>query len=370
MCFICREEVHEKDHQHKYSCARKNKSSLSKDEVKYRQLCFEHNLDPGETGKLFQERYVEKKWSLPDFKQALGLSFKTTKFFLDWHDIETRTISESKCTERYQRKFHQTCREKYGEDITNPSQAEEVKEAKRQSFLEHYGVDNIFKVDGFREWVHEKMMEKYGKGSVPDLHGNADWWGWNSMSEEEKEQRSEYQAEKMRQWWADLSEEEKKYEIDKRIEGLKNSSKKLPSPSGLEFRLSDVFNDHGIEHDHQFWVNQKSYDFRIREYDWSCLIEVQGEYWHADPKDYEEDEEIEFGPNDVRQVSDIWRNDLEKLKNAAAYGYTVTYLWEREIRNSNDEELIGIAQERIREVVDGDGSGKKHHEGFGQLEAL
>jgi len=69
-----------------------------------------------------------------------------------------------KCAVRnkeYQKKFKQTSIEKYG--VENPSQCDQIKDKKKQTFLKHYKVDNIFKATEFKEQQIQNNLNKYGK---------------------------------------------------------------------------------------------------------------------------------------------------------------------------------------------------------------
>src|SRR5690606_37451284 len=56
------------------------------------------------------------------------------------------------------------------------------------------------------------------------------------------------------------------------------------------------------------------------------VIEVQGTYWHADPRFYDEKD-----LNDI-QKSNL-KNDQEKYKVYKENGYDVLYVWEYDIEN-------------------------------------
>ena len=65
-----------------------------------------------------------------------------------------------------------------------------------------------------------------------------------------------------------------------------------------------------------------------------CIIEFNGDYWHANPEIYSEHDEI-------RNVSarDIWAKDEKKLEIARKSGYRVYVVWEKDYR-SNKEKTI------------------------------
>lgn len=61
------------------------------------------------------------------------------------------------------------------------------------------------------------------------------------------------------------------------------------------------------------------YDIKHKD----CIIEFNGDYWHANPKIYNEADEIRGS-----SVKDIWNFDLEKINLAKNSGYRVMIIWE------------------------------------------
>ena len=58
------------------------------------------------------------------------------------HEEETNLQKYGKTRWNNREKSKETCQQKYGENITNPSQLQEVKEKKKETMQLHYGVDN------------------------------------------------------------------------------------------------------------------------------------------------------------------------------------------------------------------------------------
>ena len=55
----------------------------------------------------------------------------------------------------------------------------------------------------------------------------------------------------------------------------------------------------------------------------NCIIEFNGDYWHANPKDYKENDIIRG-----RKVKDIWNFESKKLKLANDLGFSILVVWE------------------------------------------
>lgn len=68
---------------------------------------------------------------------------------------------------------------------------------------------------------------------------------------------------------------------------------------------------------------------------YKLIIEVHGDYWHANPNKYKK-EDIIYGPWKNYTAQDKWNYDVKRLKYAKKKGYNVLVLWEEEINNNID----------------------------------
>ena len=86
-----------------------------------------------------------------------------------------------------------------------------------------------------------------------------------------------------------------------------------------------------------FWIAGGQFDFRIG----NILLEIQGDFWHANPKFYKESYELSFPGNIKIKAKDLWEKDYRKKVLAESRGYTLLYIWENDIKNcKNLKELI------------------------------
>lgn len=76
------------------------------------------------------------------------------------------------------------------------------------------------------------------------------------------------------------------------------------------------------------------YDFKIK----NTILELNGDYYHANPKIYEAEDEIIIHHIKYK-VKDIWKYDLNKRILAENNGFKVVYLWERDIIKFKDDVL-------------------------------
>jgi hypothetical protein len=61
----------------------------------------------------------------------------------------------------------------------------------------------------------------------------------------------------------------------------------------------------------------------------NCIIEFNGDYWHANPKQYNETDHIRG-----KLVKDIWNFDAKKIHLAKNLGYKVLVIWESDYINN------------------------------------
>lgn len=97
---------------------------------------------------------------------------------------------------------------------------------------------------------------------------------------------------------------------------------------------------HGIEHNYAAIMGDGKrnfqFDFIIRHR--RILVEVQGDYWHGNPKFYNEG-----GTEGKRMLNYIQKldqaNDKIKERFALEHNFTLIYIWEDEIKNKNFSKL-------------------------------
>lgn len=324
-CFICGGHIKKKGRSHLKRCAGRHKLNMSAEEIKLNFLLA--NSQTPISRKLLHKLYVDQKQSIRELGEVFGLGYYDICFIVEQMGIRLRNIKQSNSTIRGKNLRKETCLQRHG--IENPSQARSVKEKKKQTFLENYGVDNVWKWCGYQELRDAGMLAKYGQRSVPNLYGNADFWGWKNLSEEEKSKRS---RDRYWRWWNSLSEEEKRKYLQTRsilmLDGGFSSS--------LEIRIKQILIRRKIPHIWQYWIDSKSYDFKILEA--NLILEIQGDFWHANPHLYRPDDMLHF-PEGHTEAEDVWKRDQKKRELAEKHGYFVFYIWESDIKQMNDSEL-------------------------------
>jgi len=221
------------------------------------------------------------------------VSLKAVFNRLKKYGINIRNISASKKMPLAKEKQEKTLLEKYG--VKNSFQCE----ATAKTLKEKYGVENIFQVEEIKNKSKKTMIEKYG---VEKFSG---WWG-----------KTEKQKEK----------------IVKKI--FKNGFYR----SSYELDLENILNKLNIEFKAQLFIGKNSYDFSIKKK--KILIEVNGDFWHANPKLYKIGDILPY-PGGSLKAEYIWERDVRKKEYAERRGYKIFYIWENDIKNGlNLEEFI------------------------------
>jgi G:T-mismatch repair DNA endonuclease (very short patch repair protein) len=335
-CFVCKKEFGAS--RHIYACAKKHGLSLDKQEIKYKQIC--HTTEFDFTSDYMHQKYTLEEWSLPDFKKTHGLPYKSTMFLLDFFHVPKRSIGQATLSSRTRDKYKKTCVEKYG--VENASQSNIVKRKKEETFKEHYGTNNIWKSKAYYRWLHQHMMEKFGKKSLPNRYGGMSNW-WKLQTKEYRKAVGKQLRMNYLKWYDSLTDEQRIIHNQSKAHEIVSRN-----TSSLESRVSALFSKMGIPFIHQFWVNCKSYDFRIQGT--RSLLEINGDFWHANPSIYLPDDLLSH-PEGKKPASAIWEKDQKKKENAERYGYKVVVLWESEMKVS-DEELLVMLTEILNNAID------------------
>lgn len=215
------------------------------------------------------------------------------------------------------------------EGITNVFQREEVKKKTIETNLLKYGVEYLSQKEEF------KINEKYCISKYGEIEGA------NKYKEicynRGKSTRLEYFINKFG-------------EIDGTIKYLERRKNFICSKNGCISKLSVIFSDMlkslNIKFETEFSISYngsyKKYDFKIG----NNLIELNGEFWHANPKKYHSDDILSF-PGGKVIAKDIWNKDKIKKNIAINNGYNILYFWENEINNVNELKKIKL---KIKEL--------------------
>jgi G:T-mismatch repair DNA endonuclease (very short patch repair protein) len=290
-----------------------------------------------------------------------GIPHKSLSLLLKLNNVKLKSLSEVSKQKSVREKYISTCLNKYG--VSNVSKYNEVKEKKKETFIENYGVDNIFKNLEFKESLNDLMINKYGIKRLTNPLKISD--AWLNKTEVEKK----LIVEKVKLTKSNWSDNRKSEIINKMLEtksnwsdderfinnsNISNALKKIWSNlsddefnkrmirlhknfiSKLEIRVRDALNRMNISFTPQFPLNNLIYDIKIDNT--NILIEVNGDFWHGNPRKYKSTDILPFPKKEVI-VESLWKKDEKKLNIALKNGYKLLPLWEMDIKPLNDIEL-------------------------------
>lgn len=205
----------------------------------------------------------------------------------------------------------------YGGTGNALSAGSSILERRNNTIIEKYGVSNIYASDWFSQHVtnnEQFWLDRHGMTRKEVWH-KAGLTIWNSYSEEERTRR--------------IKNANNKMFLRERTKSCTISTLEKEALDVLE-ELYDIIR--------QKWISGNSI---VRCYDayilnTKILIEINGDYWHANPKIYKSGDIINFPGNNHMIVDEIWAKDRFKKELAESYGYKIIVFWESEIKQTTD----------------------------------
>ena len=104
-------------------------------------------------------------------------------------------------------------------------------------------------------------------------------------------------------------------------------------------RLLDNGDIRCIENEHMIYDNQHTFAYDYTNLTKMKIIEFNGNFWHANPLEYYDENEILY---EGKSVKNIWERDRIKLELAKTKGFDVMIVWEYEWDNNSTEIFSNI----------------------------
>lgn len=232
----------------------------------------------------------ENLYSLPDLKNKYGLCYKHLGWILNYKNIYIRNISESQ-KQITVNKIKNTLQQKYGDGIINPGQIPEVKEKVKQTFLKHYGVDNIWKTKEYAEFTSKR--------------------------------------------WAT-------YNKEKKLELIHKWTKQEGRISKIENKIVNILNELNIPIETQFKFPKYFHKYDILLKGTNIIIEIQGDFWHANPNKFKATDQLNFPGGQIYIAEQLWKKDLQHIHYAESQNYKVIQIWESDINKHEKQQDLNI----------------------------
>ena len=325
-CPICNSEIiflPQRISSHLKSCAKK--VSLPYKEVRKQFLI--KNWPEFSTKELFLKAY--NIYSIPDFQKQFGLNDPGE--FCEIYNIPKRTIQEAnKANGIGQSKIKKVVKKKYGVDNVL-SKNSPFYEKRNNTVKESYGVDNIFQSEEIKNKIFSDDLYLIRYGMT----------------------RRELRSKTAKEVWQRLSDDEKQQWLSKSIHkesSLKNINKRSFNQSSYELKILNILSQSQFSFKSQFIIRKTknsfyAYDFII--YDLNLILEINSDYWHANPSIYKADDLIQY-PGHQLLASEVWKKDLDKKKLAISKGYNIIYIWSKDIKAINSlEDLLTFIHQNL-----------------------
>ncbi len=110
--------------------------------------------------------------------------------------------------------------------------------------------------------------------------------------------------------------------------------------SSLERNFCKLLSELNIKYEQQFKLDGSYFDFYIQ--DNNLLIEINGDYWHGNPKVYKKTR-VKF----ISKRIEIERQ-REKKKKSRKNGYKILFLWERDLKTKLEKKLSKKIKEYLK----------------------
>jgi len=85
----------------------------------------------------------------------------------------------------------------------------------------------------------------------------------------------------------------------------------------------------------------------------SLIVEINGDYVHANPSIYEEDEQIRLRGSSYL-ARDKWKSDRKKIETLKSIGYDVIVIWESDDLQERLEEISEALQDNDETTTTGE----------------
>jgi len=137
----------------------------------------------------------------------------------------------------------------------------------------------------------------------------------------------------LKDYWENISDEKLK-------EVIKKASKTRESHcyyhSSLEVRFCSILESLNISFTRQYHINKNRHPYDFHLCDSKIIIEINGNFWHANPLYYQGNDIIKY-PGGKKAAKEVWERDKKFIDWAEKNGYRVIVIWEDDFKKTDDE---------------------------------
>jgi len=300
-CKLYKEYKLKEEKEFKYICVCNKKFETLNSLKAHRAKCKKYREIVNEERKILTKDFLYQNLIINDFTASHIVRLFNFKYTYACNlislakkfGIKTKTISESKKNKITKDKYEQTCLKKYG-DKNVLGKNSFIYEKRNKTIKEKYNVNNVFQLESVKEKLKNTLLKKYGVTSpvyIKDRYKNC-----GRKSKEHKK------IENL------LNELNILYESEKVMDFYKN---------GYNPRPDIIISDKNL------------------------IIEIYGNYFHADPSIYKNNDIINRWHGPMKAI-DIRKKDEERINQIKEFGYNVEILWCSDIKNIKKEDIWNI----------------------------
>lgn len=318
-----------------------------------------HHLKNCQKYKEFLDTNLEELLKL--YKDGYSVVELAEKYHILYHQIQKiikdsgtplRNIKDACTTKRRKERYKKTCLEHFGQPH-NFCKESESRKAWEKRLLDEEGIVNVFQRKEVKEKIVDSLIKHYGLNYKQVCNSKEYYinkWIQDGATSEEAQARYE------RMCFLKGEANTKQHYINKygEIDGLekwKEHVKKLRPNfqissqstyiSSLNINFYQLLVENNIDFEVEYCLTSSDgharyFDFKVDNY----LIELNGDFWHANPKIYAENDIINLPGSDGVLAKSLWEKDAQKLQLAQQNGFTVITLWECDLNDSKKLEKI------------------------------
>ncbi len=137
--------------------------------------------------------------------------------------------------------------------------------------------------------------------------------------------------------------EERQRKNRERFLGIHRKQCHKRMPKSTEGRMAKILDAAGMQYLRKFCIKHPGGTWRLYDFliEGTLIIEMQGNYYHANPKMYDPGDEIVVART-RRQAKDIWQYDADKERLGKELGYEYLVVWEDDFVAMTDDNVLKI----------------------------
>lgn len=181
-------------------------------------------------------------------------------------------------------------------------------------------LETVMKTDAYKTSLSQSM-KKYAQSDAGKRHHS------------NKPVTARMKMSNFQRWAEDFGMDEAiRHQLDWQSKNVLPAASRNTKP---ELQLAELLRVSGIKFVSQMMLPRVYCDFYLPEY--NLIIEVDGDYWHANPDRFSPDDLIGSKKTSARQ---IWENDRKKEDRIKSHGHKVMRIWASSLKTKTSQQLV------------------------------